>query len=127
MAQLSALFGLVAVLLACIGIYGLMSYAVTRRAKEIGIRMALGAESSKVLRMVLRESLFLAGLGIVAALPVALAAERLISKMLFGIGPSDPVSAIGAGGLLTAFALLAGYLPARRASRVDPMITLRCE
>jgi ABC-type antimicrobial peptide transport system permease subunit len=77
--------------------------------------------------MVLRESLFLAGLGIVAALPVALAAERLISKMLFGIGPSDPVSAIGAGGLLTAFALLAGYLPARRASRVDPMITLRCE
>ncbi|MGH9625328.1 MAG: FtsX-like permease family protein, partial [Bryobacteraceae bacterium] len=126
-AQLSTFFGLAAVLLACLGIYGLMSYAVTRRTNEIGIRMALGAERSNVLWIVMRQSLLLAGLGIVIGLPVALGAEQLVSKMLFGVRPADPVSMAGAAILLLIFALVAGYLPARRASRIDPMVALRCE
>jgi ABC-type antimicrobial peptide transport system permease subunit len=126
-AQLSTFFGLLAVLLACIGMYGLMSYAVTRRTNEIGIRMALGAKRSEVLWMVMRESLILLGLGFVAGLPAALAADRLVSKMLFGLRPTDPLSLAGAALLLLAFALLAGFLPARRASQVDPMVALRYE
>ncbi|MGH9639441.1 MAG: ABC transporter permease, partial [Bryobacteraceae bacterium] len=126
-AQLSTFFGLVAALLACLGIYGLMSYAVARRTSEIGIRMALGAERSNVLWIVMRQSLLLVGLGIAVGLPVALGAEQLVSKMLFGVKPADPVSLIGAATLLLIFALVAGYLPARRASRIDPMVALRCE
>ncbi len=126
-AQLSAFFGLLAVFLACIGIYGLMSYTVSRRTNEIGIRMALGAGRSGVLWMVMRESLTLVGIGLVVGLPVALAAERLVSKMLYGLGAIDPLSMAVSGILLLAFALLAGYLPARRASCVDPMVALRYE
>ncbi|MGH9345072.1 MAG: FtsX-like permease family protein, partial [Terriglobia bacterium] len=126
-ARLSAFFGLLAVFLACIGIYGLMSYAVTRRTNEIGIRMALGAGRSTVLWMVLRESLILVGLGLAIGLPVALAADRLISKMLFGLKPTDPISVLAAVVLMLAVAMLAGYVPARRASRVDPMVALRYE
>ncbi len=126
-ARLSAFFGLLAVFLACIGIYGLMSYAVTRRTNEIGIRMALGAGRSTVLWMVLRESLILVGLGLVIGLPVALAADRLVSKMLFGLKPTDPISVLAAVVLMLAVAMLAGYVPARRASRVDPMVALRYE
>ncbi|HKS95966.1 MAG TPA: FtsX-like permease family protein, partial [Terriglobia bacterium] len=124
-ARLSAFFGILAVFLACIGIYGLMSYAVTRRTSEIGVRMALGAERSKVLWLVMRESLLLVGLGLTIGLPAALAADRLVSKMLFGLQPTDPVSLAGAAILLLTFAALAGYLPARKASRVDPMVALR--
>ncbi|MGH9653402.1 MAG: FtsX-like permease family protein, partial [Bryobacteraceae bacterium] len=98
-----------------------------RRTSEIGIRMALGAERSNVLWIVMRESLLLAGLGIAVGLPVALGAEQLVSKMLFGVHPADPVSLVGSAVLLLIFALLAGYLPARRASRIDPMVALRCE
>jgi predicted permease len=126
-AQLSSFFGLLALFLACIGIYGLISYAVTRRASEIGIRMALGAGRSSVLWMVMRESLILVGIGLAVGLPAALAAGRLVSTMLFGLGSVDPLSITGAAALLLAFALLAGYLPARRASRVDPMVALRYE
>jgi predicted permease len=126
-AQLSTFFGLLAVFLACIGIYGLMSYAVTRRTNEIGIRMALGARCSKVLWIVMRESLILVGLGLLIGLPVTLAADRLVSKMLFGLSPTDPPSLVGAATLLLAFAVVASYLPARKASRVDPMVALRYE
>ena len=127
MAQLSTFFGLLAVFLACIGIYGLMSYAVTRRTNEIGVRMALGAGRSQVLWMVMRESLILVGFGFLVGLPVALAAEGLVSKMLFGLKPADPLSMTGAAILLLVFALLAGYLPARKATAVDPMAALRHE
>ena len=126
-AQLSAFFGLLAVFLACIGIYGLMSYTVSRRTNEIGIRMALGACRSGVLWMVMRESMILVGIGVVVGLPVALAADRLVSRMLYGLGAIDPLSMAVAGIILLAFALLAGYLPARRAAKVDPMVALRYE
>jgi predicted permease len=126
-AEMSAFFGIVAVFLACIGIYGLTAYAVSRRTNEIGIRMALGAQKADVLRMVMRESLILVGFGLAIGLPVALAASGLVSKMLFGLKPADPLSMIGAGMLLLAFAFTAGYLPARKASRVDPMVALRSE
>jgi predicted permease len=126
-ARLSAFFGLLAVFLACIGLYGLMSYAITRRTSEIGIRMALGAGRSSVLWMVMRESLTLAMVGIAIGVPAVLAADRLVSKMLFGISPSDPLSMAGAAALLVLFAMLAGFLPARRAARVDPMVALRYE
>jgi len=126
-AQLSGFFGLLAVFLVCIGIYGLMAYAVTRRTSEIGIRMALGAGRSRVLWMVMRESLILVGFGLVIGLPGALAAERLVSKMLFGLKPVDPLSLAGAALVLLAFAVIAGYLPARKASLVEPMVAVRYE
>ena len=126
-AQLSTFFGLLAVFLSCIGIYGLMSYVVTRRTNEIGIRMALGAERSHVRWMVMREILLLVALGIAIGVPAALAGNRLISNMLFGVRPADPASLLAAVGALLVVAAIAGYLPARRASLVDPMVALRCE
>ncbi|HEX5412949.1 MAG TPA: ABC transporter permease [Terriglobia bacterium] len=126
-ARLSAFFGLLAVFLACIGIYGLMSYAVTRRTNEIGIRMAMGAGTSSVLWMVMRESLILVGIGLLIGLPISLAGGRLVSSMLVGLSPADPLSIAVAAFLLLAFAMLAGYLPARRAAKVDPMVALRYE
>jgi predicted permease len=126
-AQLSAFFGLLAVFLSCIGIYGLMSYVVTRRTNEIGIRMALGAERPQVLWLVMRESLGLVALGIAIGVPVALAGNRLVSSMLYGLQASDPVSLLAGVGVLLLVAGLAGYLPARRASLVEPLISLRYE
>jgi predicted permease len=126
-ARLSVFFGLLAVFLACIGIYGLMSYSVTRRTNEIGIRMALGAEQWAVLWMVMRESLALVGLGLAIGLPVALAADRLVAGMLFGLNPTDPVSMLGAAIVLLVFAALAGYIPTHRAAKVDPTVALRYE
>ena len=126
-ARLSSFFGLLALVLACVGLYGMMSYAVARRTNEIGIRMALGAEKGKILQMVLQEAMTLAALGIVIGVPAALAASRLIATMLYGLKSTDPLTIVSATAVLAAVALLAGYLPARRASRVDPMVALRYE
>jgi predicted permease len=126
-AELSAFFGLLAVFLSCIGIYGLMSYVVSRRTNEIGVRMALGAERSQVLWSVMRESIWLVALGIVIGVPVAVAGSRLISSMLYGLRASDPMTLFAGVGVLSTVAALAGYLPARRASLADPMISLRYE
>jgi len=126
-ARLSSFFGLLAAFLACIGIYGLAAYAVTRRTNEIGIRMALGAESSRVLWMVMRESLTLAALGVAIGIPVSLAAARLIESVLYGLKTTDSATIAFAALVMIAVAALAAYLPARRASKVDPMVALRYE
>jgi predicted permease len=126
-ARLSTFFGLLAAFLACIGIYGLTSYAVTRRTNEIGIRMALGAETSGVLWMVMRESLTLAAIGVAIGIPVALAAARLVASVLYGLKATDPTTVSLAGLVMIAVAALAVYLPARRAAKVDPMVALRYE
>jgi predicted permease len=126
-ATLSGFFGLIALLLACIGLYGLMAYAVTRRTNEIGIRMALGAQARDVLKLVMGETLLLVLLGAALGLGAAVATTRLISSMLFGLSATDPVTLAVATSLLIAVAAFAGYLPARRAAGVDPMVALREE
>jgi putative ABC transport system permease protein len=127
LATLSGFFGALALLLAAIGLYGVMSYSVARRKNEIGIRMALGAEQARVLRMVLSEVAILVGLGVIAGTATALAATRLIATFLYGLKPRDPMTVVMAAIVLTGVAVLAGYLPARRASRLDPMTALREE
>jgi predicted permease len=126
-AQLSTFFGLLAIFLSAIGIYGLMSYVVSRRTNEIGIRMALGAERMHVRWLVLREVLVLVAIGIAIGIPAALLSSRLVASMLFGLRATDAVSLLAAVAVMLAIAALAGYLPARRASRVDPMVALRYE
>jgi predicted permease len=126
-AQLSTAFGGLALLLACVGLYGVMAYAVTRRTNEIGIRMALGAGAGNVLWMVLRETLLLVGVGLAIGIPAALASTRLIASQLFDLSPYDPLTLSVSSLLLIAVAALAGFIPARRASRVDPMVALRYE
>jgi predicted permease len=126
-AMLSGFFALLAVLLACIGLYGLMSYTVTRRTREIGIRVALGAQRENILWMVLREGLVMALFGIAIGIPSALVATRLIASMLFGISTNDVPTITGVALLLLLVALLAGFLPARRASGIDPVVALRTE
>jgi predicted permease len=126
-AMLSSFFGLFALLLASLGLYGVMAYAVARRTREIGIRMALGASAGNVLWLVLRETLLVMTVGIAIGLPAALGAAQLIAGLLFGLTPTDPLTITLATLLMIAISALAGYLPARRASRVDPMVALRYE
>jgi len=124
---LLSLFAGLALLLAAVGIYGVMSYSVTQRHREIGIRMALGAQAGDVLNLVVRQGALLAMLGVGTGVLGALAATRLIAHMLFGIRPSDPITFVAVGLLLAIVAVLASYIPARRASKVDPMVALRYE
>lgn len=125
MATLSSLFGGLALLLACVGLYGVLSYAVARRTNEIGIRKALGAGGPRILWMVLRETLALVLIGIAVGLPAAIAASHLIASMLFGLEPIDMITVLASLLTIAAVTGLAGYIPARRASKVDPMGALR--
>jgi len=126
-ASLLGTFALAALLLAAIGIYGLMAYAVTQRTREMGIRMALGARPRDVLSLVVRQGMTLAVLGIALGVAGALGATRLLASMLYGVTPTDPVTFASVAALLAAVALLACWLPARRAARVDPTVALRAE
>ncbi|HTV55223.1 MAG TPA: ABC transporter permease [Terriglobia bacterium] len=126
-ARTSTLFGLLAALLASIGLYGVMMYTVTRRTGEIGIRMALGARPSQVLWMVLEEALQLVAAGTALGVPLTMVFARLISSQLYGISPADPSTIAGSAALLAGIALLASYIPARRAANVDPIVALRYE
>jgi predicted permease len=127
LAHLSGFLGALALLLACIGIYGVMAYGVTRRTSEIGVRMALGAVPGDVVRMVLRETLLLAGAGIAIGIPLAFWLTRLTKTFLFGLEPNDPGVLLAAGASLLLVCALAGWLPAARAARIDPTTALRYE
>jgi predicted permease len=127
MAMLLGFFGALALVLSSIGLYGTMSYAVSRRTRELGIRLALGAQRKELLRMVLREAFQHVVIGVAIGIPVALAGARMIASMLFGVNTTDPATISVAVLVMVAVALAAGYLPARRATKVDPMEALRCE
>jgi predicted permease len=124
---LGGFFGALALLLAAIGLYGVMAHAVTRRVREIGIRMALGARANEVRWLILRETLLMVGIGAIIGIPAALGLTRLLESFLFGLTPQDPLSIALSTFVLLAITGLAGYIPARRATRVDPMIALRYE
>jgi ABC-type antimicrobial peptide transport system permease subunit len=126
-AILTAVFGAAALGLALLGIYGVISYTVAWRTREIGIRMALGAEAPSVLRMVMSWTLALTGWGVLAGVLIALLFTRVLSSQLYGVSPSDPATFAVVILLLTGAALLASYIPARRAARVDPVVALRAE
>jgi predicted permease len=125
--QLSSFFSLLALLLACIGLYGVMSYDVTRRTNEIGVRMALGAQTNGVLWLVLKESMVLLAVGIAIGIPAALAATRLLQSQLFGLSTHDPMTFAATVFSVVVVVLLAAYFPALRATKVDPMVALRYE
>lgn len=126
-AKLCTGFAVLALLIACVGLYGTMSYSVARQTSEIGIRMALGAQRSAVVWMVLRRVLILTTVGLAISVPAALSASRLVKSFLFDTQPNDPVTLVLAGVVLVSAAILAGYAPARRASRIDPTAALRHE
>src|SRR5207253_9579838 len=126
-ARLSSFFGLLALVLACIGLYGLLSYEVARRTREIGIRTALGAQQRDVLRIVVGQGLALAALGAALGIAVAAGVTRYIQSFLYGVRPTDPGTFAEVGIVLIVVALAACYIPARRAMRVDPMVALRYE
>ena len=126
-AQLTSVFGLLALVLAMIGLYGTMAYSVTRKTHEIGIRMALGAKPADVLRMVVRQGITLTLIGLALGVVVALGVTRLITSMIFGVKPYDPLTFIAVAAVLVVVALFACYIPARRAMKVDPIVALRYE
>jgi len=127
LATLSTFFGGLALLLAMIGLYGALSYLVTQRQAEFGIRMALGAPQTSILVLVMRDVVLVLAGGVTAGVCISLAAVGLLQKMLFGLAARDTVTLLASIGVLTAVAFLAGFLPARRAMRVDPMVALRYE
>jgi hypothetical protein len=127
MAMLSVVFAVLAGLLACIGLYGMMAYAVSRRTSEIGVRMALGTTSGAILRLVLGESVRVAAVGVLLGLPTAFLLARLVRVRLYGISATDPFSFAAAALLMLGVAVLAGFIPSRHAARIDPAIALRAE
>jgi predicted lysophospholipase L1 biosynthesis ABC-type transport system permease subunit len=126
-ASLSVFFGILATLLAAVGLYGVMAYTVSRRTREIGIRLALGAGRGNLLTLVMREVAILTAVGLGLAIPAALVLTRLVRSELYGIVPNDPLSILVAAIVLATVALLAGYIPANRATRIDPLRALRYE
>jgi putative ABC transport system permease protein len=126
-AFLLVIFAVVALSLAAVGLYGVMSYAVSQRTREIGIRMALGARRSDVMLMVIGQGIKLAGAGILIGLGGALALTRFMETLVFGVSATDPLTYVTIVSLLTVVALLACWIPARRATKVDPLLALRCE
>ena len=122
---LSSLFGLLALGLASIGLYGVMAYSVTQRTRELGVRMALGAARTSVVRLILGQGMTVVLAGVAVGLLVSLALGRALSGMLYGVGASDPISIAAAAGVLIGVASLACYLPARSASKLDPLAALR--
>ena len=126
-ARLSAFFGVLALVLACVGLYGLLSYEVSRRTREIGIRMALGAQEADVLRLIVKQGFALALVGAAVGIGAALGVTRYLTSMLYGVRPNDPLTIAAVAVLLWLVALAACYIPARRATRVDPLVALRYE
>ncbi|HET7871278.1 MAG TPA: FtsX-like permease family protein, partial [Terriglobales bacterium] len=126
-AQLSSFFGLLALVLACMGLYGLLAYEVSRRTREIGIRMAIGAQAGNVIRLVMGEAVLVAALGAVAGISLSLGVCRLLTTLLYGVKPGDPITLVGVTLLLALVAAAACLFPARRATRVDPLVALRYE
>jgi ABC-type antimicrobial peptide transport system permease subunit len=127
MAVLSGLFGVLALVLAAVGLYGILSYGVASRTREIGIRMALGSQRRRVLSLIMREGMILVFIGLIVGFPIVFAITRFAASLLFGLTPTDPVSLIAAALLMFVVALAASYLPARRATKVDPLVALRYE
>ena len=125
--SLIALFAAVALILACVGIYGVVSYSVTQRTHEIGIRMALGAQTGDVLQMVIKQAMLLAVAGVTSGLAASLALTGLLSKLLFGVTPTDPPTFVFTALVLAFTAIVASYLPARRAAKIDPLEALKYE
>lgn len=126
-AGLAASLGFLGLILAVVGLYGVVSYSASQRTHEIGIRMALGAQPLQILKMVLSQGFVIVGIGVLAGLVAASVLTRLVSNFLFGVAALDPLTYISTSLLLSAIALLATYIPARRAMRIDPMVALRYE
>jgi putative ABC transport system permease protein len=122
---LLAIFGEIALLLAAIGIYGVMSYSVQQRTNEMGIRIALGADTGQLLRLVIGQGLVLAAVGVIIGLGASFALTRLMSTLLYGVKATDVATLVAVAAILSAIAVLACYIPTRRASRVDPSVALR--
>jgi ABC-type antimicrobial peptide transport system permease subunit len=125
--RLLVAFGAFALILASIGLYGVTAYSVVRRTSEIGVRVALGARQIDVLRLILRQVLGITLVGVAIGVPAAIAAAQLVRASLFGVGPADPISVVGAALVMVVVAMSAGFFPARRAARLDPLVALHCE
>jgi ABC-type antimicrobial peptide transport system permease subunit len=127
LAKLCSLFAVLALVIACVGLYGTVAFNVARRTTEIGIRSALGASAGRIVWMILRDVCLMAAVGLAIGIPLVLAGSRYVKSFLYGVTPTDPVAIALAIGILLTAGLLAGYVPARRASRIDPIGAMRCE